>query len=223
MRQLAGIRAPSAARVAIGPLSRGREAPHARTDSPSRSCLQRRAAERVRRRRRRGSRLDGRGRSHAGRSGGQRQRRPRGAIDVAPDEWSVEAAKATASAGTVVFNPRNVGEAPHELEVISTDTPAGDFPVEAARAQVEGEEVGEVEGIAGGQSKVFEVDLEAGHYALICNIPRPLRARDVRRLRGEVTHSTGRGAGGPLLRGSAGSGRAPTELRGRGSPPTPGA
>ena len=55
--------------------------------------------------------------------------------------------------------------------MIATDTPAGDFPVEGARAQVEGEVIGEVEGIAGGQSKTLEVDLEPGHYALICNIP----------------------------------------------------
>ncbi len=48
---------------------------------------------------------------------------PEGVIDVALDEWSVEPAKATASAGKVVFNARNVGQAPHELEVIDTDTP----------------------------------------------------------------------------------------------------
>lgn len=96
---------------------------------------------------------------------------PDGAIDVELAEWKVEPATATAGAGTVTFNARNVGEVPHELEVISTDTPAGDFPVESGRAEVEGEEVGEVEGITVGQSKPLEVELEPGHYALICNLP----------------------------------------------------
>ncbi len=55
--------------------------------------------------------------------------------------------------------------------MIETEVPAGDFPVEGATAKVEGEEIGEVEGIAGGQAKVLEVDLKPGHYQLICNLP----------------------------------------------------
>ena len=96
---------------------------------------------------------------------------PAGAIDVALTEWDVEPAESSTQAGTVVFNARNAGNAPHELEVIATDTPAGDFPVEGAVAKVEGEAIGEVTGIAGGESKTLEVDLEPGHYALICNLP----------------------------------------------------
>ena len=96
---------------------------------------------------------------------------PAGAIDVALSEWKVEPAQATAQAGRVTFNARNVGAAPHELEVIATDTPAGDFPVDSGRARIDGERVGEVEGIAGGASKPLEVELEAGHYALVCNLP----------------------------------------------------
>ena len=96
---------------------------------------------------------------------------PDSAIDVALSEWKVDPAQASVAAGTVVFNARNDGQAPHELEVIATDTPAGDFPVEDSRAKTDGEKVGEVEGIAAGQSKTLEVDLESGHYALICNLP----------------------------------------------------
>ena len=96
---------------------------------------------------------------------------PAGAIDVELAEWKVEPAEKSAPAGAVVFNARNVGQAPHELEVIATDTPARDFPVEESRAKIVGEKVGEVEGIAAGQAKVLEVELEPGHYALICNLP----------------------------------------------------
>ena len=104
-------------------------------------------------------------------AGGDEAAAPAGAINVDLAEWSVRPAEASAEAGKVTFNARNVGEAPHELEVIATDTPAGDFPIEGAVAKVEGEEVGEVKGIDAGQSKVLEVDLEPGHYQLICNLP----------------------------------------------------
>jgi uncharacterized cupredoxin-like copper-binding protein len=101
----------------------------------------------------------------------QSEQAPAGAVDVALSEWKVEPAEATAAAGKVVFNADNTGDAPHELEVIQTDTQAGDFPVEAAVAKVDGEQVGEVTGIAPGANKTLEVELEAGHYALICNLP----------------------------------------------------
>ena len=104
-------------------------------------------------------------------AGGDEAAAPEGAIDVALAEWSVEPTQGSAPAGPVTFNARNVGEAPHELEVVATDTPAGDFPVQGGRAEVEGEVIGEVEGIGAGRSKVLEVDLEPGHYQLICNIP----------------------------------------------------
>jgi uncharacterized cupredoxin-like copper-binding protein len=96
---------------------------------------------------------------------------PAGAITVDLAEWKVEPAEPRAQAGKVVFDARNVGEVPHELEVIATDVPAGDFPVENGRAKVQGEEIGEVTGIGGGQRKTLEVDLDPGHYQLICNIP----------------------------------------------------
>ena len=104
-------------------------------------------------------------------AGGDDAAAPAGAITVDLAEWSVAPAESSAQAGKVVFNARNIGEAPHELEVIATDTPAADFPVEKGQAKVDGEAIGEVEGIGGGQNKVLEVDLEPGHYALICNIP----------------------------------------------------
>ena len=90
---------------------------------------------------------------------------------MALSEWKVDPAQASVAPGTVVFNARNDGQAPHELEVIATDTPAGDFPVEDSRAKIEGEVIGEVEGSAAGKSKTLEFDLEPGHYALICNLP----------------------------------------------------
>ncbi len=48
-------------------------------------------------------------------AGGDEAAASEGAIDVALDEWKVEPAEASAKAGKVVFNARNVGQAPHEL------------------------------------------------------------------------------------------------------------
>ena len=64
-------------------------------------------------------------------------------------------------------------QAGDELEAVKTDTPAGDFPLEGDRANVEevGEESGEVEDIAAGKSKPLQVSLEPGKYVLICNLP----------------------------------------------------
>jgi uncharacterized cupredoxin-like copper-binding protein len=94
-----------------------------------------------------------------------------GAIDTSLTEWAVEPASAEGTAGSVEFNAVNDGEVPHELEVIKTDTPAGDLPVKDGVAEVDGEEVGEVEDIEPGASKPLAVDLDKGHYILICNLP----------------------------------------------------
>jgi uncharacterized cupredoxin-like copper-binding protein len=95
------------------------------------------------------------------------------AIAVSLGEWFVKPAQATASAGELTFSAENDGKLVHELEVVKTDTPAGDFPVEGDRANVEevGEESGEVEDIAAGKGKPLRVSLEPGKYVLICNLP----------------------------------------------------
>ena len=86
----------------------------------------------------------------------------------------------------------NEGQKEHELIALRTDTPAGDFPVmseEEAMAgmEEEGEEgmghghdideeapgievIDEIADIQSGATQDLTVTLEAGHYALICNI-----------------------------------------------------
>lgn len=94
-----------------------------------------------------------------------------GAIDTSLTEWAIEAGSAEAEAGSVEFNAINDGKVPHELEVVKSDTPAGDLPVKDGVAELDGEEIGEVEDIAPGASKPLTVDLDKGHYILICNLP----------------------------------------------------
>lgn len=85
---------------------------------------------------------------------------------VTPDAGSVEA-------GAVTFSASNTGAIPHELVVIKTDTAVDDLPVADARVDEDaaGEEIGEIETFDAGLTLAGTFELEAGSYALICNIP----------------------------------------------------
>jgi uncharacterized cupredoxin-like copper-binding protein len=84
----------------------------------------------------------------------------------------------SAPAGPITFVVTNEGQKEHEFIVIQTDTPAGDFPLvpksEDADHNFDEEAVGtaidEVEALAAGDTGEMTVTLEAGHYALVCNI-----------------------------------------------------
>ena len=81
----------------------------------------------------------------------------------------------SASAGTVTFEVVNTGDKTHEFVVLRTDLAAADLPFDESADEVleEGEGVtpiDEIEDIPAGETKTLVVDLEAGHYALICNL-----------------------------------------------------
>lgn len=88
-------------------------------------------------------------------------------------EWDVQLDSTSLSAGSYTFNVSNDGSMPHELVIIQTDTPLGDLEAtggilnEAAVGTV----VGEVENINANASAPLNVDLDAGNYVFICNIP----------------------------------------------------
>jgi uncharacterized cupredoxin-like copper-binding protein len=87
-------------------------------------------------------------------------------------EFSISLDKSTLPVGHVTFNVQNGGTIAHEFVVIDTDKPADQLP--QASGEVDEDAlagVGEVEDIAPGTSKTLEVDLPAGHYVIICNVP----------------------------------------------------
>ena len=94
-----------------------------------------------------------------------------GALDVPLGEWWIKPEPAKTAAGSVEFLAVNEGKVVHELEVIKTDTPAGDLPVKDGVAEVDGKEIGEVEDIAAGAAAPLQLSLDKGHYILICNLP----------------------------------------------------
>jgi len=82
----------------------------------------------------------------------------------------------SADAGTVTFTVSNTGTVEHEFVVLSTDLAAADLPFDASANEAEEEgdgvtPVDEIGSIMPGEVKTLTVDLPAGHYALICNLP----------------------------------------------------
>jgi uncharacterized cupredoxin-like copper-binding protein len=98
-----------------------------------------------------------------------------GTIDVTETDYKIQLSSSTAPAGTVTFHITNKApDMTHEFIVIQTDTPAGKLPldssglVDTAKA---GKDMGSVKDLQAGATKDLTLDLTAGHYALICNLP----------------------------------------------------
>jgi uncharacterized cupredoxin-like copper-binding protein len=96
-------------------------------------------------------------------------------IAVTLQEWAVVPAANSAPAGEVTFEVTNDGpEDIHEFVVIKTDLDVAELPTDADGAVVEGgdgmEVIDEIEDLAVGDTQTLTVDVDAGSYALICNI-----------------------------------------------------
>ena len=98
-----------------------------------------------------------------------------GGVGITLQEFAVVPDASTAPAGEVTFTAENEGQEVHEFVVIKTDLGATDLPIdpEAGGVDEEGEGmevVDELEELEPGSSTDLTVDLDAGHYVLICNI-----------------------------------------------------
>ena len=96
-------------------------------------------------------------------------------VEVTLQEFAIGATPATVSAGAITFETTNSGpEDPHELVVFRTDLAPDALPTnEDGSVDEEGEGVeliGEIEEFPVGETMSATYDLEAGSYALICNI-----------------------------------------------------
>ena len=86
-----------------------------------------------------------------------------------PSEYAMTPEPAETSAGTVTFEVKNEGTLVHEMVVIKTDKGAANLDMPNGEADENGA-VDEVADLPVGESKTLELDLEAGKYALVCNI-----------------------------------------------------
>ena len=97
-----------------------------------------------------------------------------GEASVDLQEWAVVPDQQSAPAGEVTFSVENVGEEVHEFVIIKTDLDPGSLPTAddgSVSETGEGMEVvDEIEDLQPGDSSELTVDLDAGTYALICNV-----------------------------------------------------
>jgi uncharacterized cupredoxin-like copper-binding protein len=94
-------------------------------------------------------------------------------VNVTETEFKIEADATSAPAGQVTFNIKNNGTIAHEFVVIKTDDAASALPVASGESVVDEDQltgIDEKEDIEPGTSVTLTVNLEAGHYALICNV-----------------------------------------------------
>lgn len=90
-------------------------------------------------------------------------------VNVSLAEFTVKPNVPQAAAGKVSFAVHNGGKLTHEFVVLRTDKPAGSL-LKGSRADESGN-VGETGDLKPGQAKKITLNLPAGHYALICNLP----------------------------------------------------
>ncbi len=99
---------------------------------------------------------------------------PQTTVSVAENDFAIAPSPASGPSGDYTFNVTNSGPTTHEFVIIKTDLPADQLPVENSEVNEDDprlQHIDEVEDLAKGDSSSFSVNLPAGHYAFICNLP----------------------------------------------------
>ena len=97
-----------------------------------------------------------------------------GAIQVELLDFAVEVEPASATADTITFIVTNGGAQVHNLRLIETELAPDALPLDDDGIVVDEEQVdvvGSVAELSGGEDEELSVELEAGSYVLICNVP----------------------------------------------------
>lgn len=110
-------------------------------------------------------------------------------------EYAIRLPNAPSKAGDVTFNVKNIGATAHELVVLKTDLAPEALPTKedgsANEDAAEVTNVGETGDMAAGDSEPLTVDLQPGHYVLICNIVQTTNGQTVSHYqKGMVTEFT---------------------------------
>ena len=98
-----------------------------------------------------------------------------GGVGVTLADFTVTPDPTSTSAGEVTFDVSNDADQIHEFVVVQTDLAPDALPTnEDGDVDEEGEgitPVDEIEDIGGGTEQSLTVDLDAGSYVLLCNLP----------------------------------------------------
>lgn len=95
-------------------------------------------------------------------------------VGITLESFKIVPTLTSAKAGEVTFTIQNKAtDQVHEFVVLKTDLAADQLPLdgEGNASEEAGEVADEVEDIAIGQSTELKVNLQAGHYVLLCNLP----------------------------------------------------
>ena len=96
----------------------------------------------------------------------------KGEIAVELKEHVISMSAQEVRAGTVTFLVRNRGGVAHDFIVIKTDLAPDKLPLDAQAQKVkEDGRVGSVQEIPPGKNGNLRLDLQAGHYVIVCNVP----------------------------------------------------
>jgi uncharacterized cupredoxin-like copper-binding protein len=102
-----------------------------------------------------------------------------GGVSANLSDFKIELGSTSAKAGEVTFKVKNNGPSVHEFVVFKTDLAPDALPTKEDENGIvivdeEGqgvEAVDEIEDIAVGSNKELKVNLQAGKYVVICNLP----------------------------------------------------
>jgi uncharacterized cupredoxin-like copper-binding protein len=96
----------------------------------------------------------------------------KGQIRADMREYSMGLTSAEVRAGTVTFIARNAGSTAHDLVVLRTDLAPDKLPVDTQtqKAREDGR-VGGVDQVSPGKNANVRLELPAGSYVVICNVP----------------------------------------------------
>ena len=89
-------------------------------------------------------------------------------------EWEVSTSAGIAKAGEVTFSVTNNGKIGHEFLVVKTDIAPGEIPLDGDHfaEPTDGIEViDEIGEFAVGTTETLTLNLEAGKYQIVCNLP----------------------------------------------------
>jgi uncharacterized cupredoxin-like copper-binding protein len=99
----------------------------------------------------------------------------KGGVDATLSDYKIELGSTSAPAGEVTFNIKNDAEQTHEFVVVKSDLAPDALPTNTdGDVDEEGEgmsPVDEVEDVTAGSEQSLTVNLDAGSYVLICNLP----------------------------------------------------
>lgn len=93
-------------------------------------------------------------------------------VNVSLGEWDIQPNSLSAAAGDTTFRAKNNGTIAHELVIIKTDMDPAQLPMSGGKVDEDkaGKVVDEIAEFAAGKTESGTFKLDAGHYALICNI-----------------------------------------------------